>query len=195
MAALNNIQDSSRAYGRGRRRGTTANEDPAFRAALEIADPAARREAMAQYARQRAGAMFAPEGNMAPAPMPTQADVMSQVRGEPAPAAINPNPAGMPDGDEDDRMYADMMKYGSPGDVEAWQATPNVGYEDSPESTRARTNAGKQILAPRYQERIDEGNDRADDAVIESAPTPPARDGIDAIGDAAQAILARRRRR
>ena len=59
MAALNNIQASSRAYGRNRRRGLDANEDPAFRAAVEIADPEQRRAALAQYARERANALFA----------------------------------------------------------------------------------------------------------------------------------------
>jgi hypothetical protein len=57
-AALANIQDSSRAFGRGRRRGDTANVDPAFAAALELTDPEQRRAALAQYARQRAQALF-----------------------------------------------------------------------------------------------------------------------------------------
>ena len=100
--ALQNIQDSSRAYGRGRRRGDTANVDPAFAAALEITDPEQRRAALSQYARQRAQSMFEPEASPMPngsalvrqafpngnafadaqegaMPLPSQADVMGQM--------------------------------------------------------------------------------------------------------------------
>lgn len=100
-AALANIQNAGRTYNRGRRRGAQANMDPAFLAAVETTDPAARREALAAYARSRASALFPggqeppngrdvvaqafPQGNaFAPvergaAPLPSQADVMSQV--------------------------------------------------------------------------------------------------------------------
>ena len=102
-AALANIQNAGRTYNRGRRRGAQANTDPAFLAAVETTDPAARREALAQYARGRASELFPGQAGSAPpngrdvvnqafpqgdafapvveaaAPLPTQADVMSQV--------------------------------------------------------------------------------------------------------------------
>jgi hypothetical protein len=74
-AALQNITQSSRAYGRDRRRGDDASTDPAFRAALEMQDPEARRAALAEYARGRAQGMFAqPQA----APMPNGGDVVAQ---------------------------------------------------------------------------------------------------------------------
>lgn len=203
LAALNNIQTQSRTYGRNRRRGIDANEDPAFRAAIEIADPEQRRAALAQYARQRASGLFPPSGT--------------------------------PDtnASDDERMYRDIQIYGGPGDMQTWQSMPLNGMrEDSPEATRARTNLGKELLAPRYQERMDEEADRADDLRIEAQdPTldatsskPPAiprgyseaaemetpaehaaepmepdhghtGDGISRIGQAAQDLLIRARRR
>lgn len=173
LAALQNIQDTSRAYGRSRRRGEPdANVDPAFRAAVEIADPEQRRAALAQYARQRAQGLFPqqgapqgaqpamqgrdivaaafPEGNAfagvqrGAAPLPRQADVLAQLAADDG-------------GGADDRMYADLQTYGGPGDLEAWQNMPLPAAEDAPESVRARTNFGKALLAPRYAESVDEG--------------------------------------
>jgi hypothetical protein len=130
-AALNNIQDSSRAYGRGRRRGDTANVDPAFAAALEITDPEQRRAALAQYARQRAQALF-----------PNEAQA-------PAPVAITPRP-------QDPRMQAAEDKRGEELDMMAgrlqgrpemaeWQSAPMPGDEDSPETHSMLMDLGREL--------------------------------------------------
>lgn len=226
-AALSNIQDTSRAYGRGRRRGSTANVDPAFTAALEITDPEQRRAALAQYARQRAQGVTGSPAPISGNALPSQASVMSQVmppdraqmaedkmRQESAMMADRlgrsgglsqwqnqpfPGPEDSPEthqflmqsgneiagASEDQRMYDDLLKYGTPDDVQRYQNIPMVGTEDSPEQHNARIVAGKQILASRAQPI--------------AQPEPDADDGISRMGNAAEAleqqIMARRRRR
>lgn len=55
---LANITQSSRAFGRDRRRGEDASTDPAFQAALTERDPERRRAALSEYARGRARDLF-----------------------------------------------------------------------------------------------------------------------------------------
>lgn len=169
MAAINNIQASSRAYGRSRRRGLSANEDPAFRAAMEIADPEQRRVALAQYARQRAAALF-PEQSAQPTgrdivqqafpsgdafaqvqrrapPMPSQADVMGQMPPMHADAAADSS--GMDHAD----MAADMA--GAPhGDAAMDQAAIDNDYQDiANEMEDTRVIEGRNKADPRYAGR------------------------------------------
>lgn len=180
-AALRNITQSSRDYGRDRRRGGDASTDPAFRAALEMQDPEARRAALAEYARGRARDLFPQAPQAAPIPQAPDPEA-AQVRG-------------------DANMFADVQRFGGDAGVKRYQNAPMVGDEDSPEQFRQRQNVGKEILAPTYSDQIDEANEARDTSRIEAfhdAPPNPAPDGISQIGDAVaqlqNRIVARRRR-
>jgi hypothetical protein len=136
--ALQNIQDSSRAYGRGRRRGDTANVDPAFAAALEITDPEQRRAALSQYARQRAQGMM-PQGgaSMQGNPLPSQASVMSQFAGPDRMQAAEDKQM------QESGMMADRMR--GAGLINPWQNQPMPGAEDSPETHRMLMDSGREM--------------------------------------------------
>lgn len=173
-AALSNIQDTSRAYGRGRRRGSTANVDPSFTAALELTDPEQRRAALAQYARQRAQGLFAPPGN----DMPQGSDVVQQAFPQGDAFAPVVQGASMPTQDDV------MSQFGPP---------PPRGMMAGMGAAMAGANDG-----------IDTMNDMRDEAAIEKrndtlTTEPDADDGISRMGNAAEAleqqIMARRRRR
>lgn len=232
--ALANITQSSRAFGRDRRRGEDASTDPAFQAALTERDPARRREMLAQYARGRAQDLFPPAPTAIRAPQPVDprfADSEMKMRLEGNQMADRLRQSGdlaawqgMPfegaaedDGRshlgrmdagrellerrDDANMFADVQRY-APGDVDRYQNTPMVGAEDSPESHRARINAGKGILAGAARDRLDEESEARDTARIEARQFPedaaPTGDGIDQIANAAQdlqrRVTARRRR-
>jgi hypothetical protein len=174
LAALQNVQDTSRAYGRGRRRREPdANVDPVFRAALETSDPEQRRAQMAEYARQRAQALFP----QAPAMPPTGgalagagAAVRAPVGARGAQVVRDAFPQG--------NAFADV---GSPPPSEAdvmSQIDPDLGDEAYERGDEMRIDA----------------RDAADARAAQS-PTAEPGDGIDQIGRAAQAILARRRSR
>lgn len=175
LAALQNVQDTSRAYGRGRRRREDANVDPVFRAALETSDPEQRRAAMADYARQRAQGLFQQ-------PAPPMAGALAGA------GAAGRAPMGA--------RGAQLVRDAFPeGEAFAGLGTPApsqasvIGQVDPDAADELYEHADDMRLDARDAEEAAEG-----------APRMPARtsDGIDQIGNAAtnlERILARRRSR
>ena len=226
-AALANIQNAGRTYNRGRRRGAQANTDPAFLAAVETTDPAARREALAQYARGSASELFPGQAGSAPpngrdvvnqafpqgdafapvqaaaAPLPTQADVMSQVAPRRA-VQINRQPdsarmeaAEAKMGEEGDTMFQNLQ-YAGPDAVAMYQdSTGMPGAEDSPEAHQWRMERGRKIMQstpdPRApglpaQATVEDGYDEAAFDAAQTAEPAPVPSGIESIGAAADNI-------